>query len=103
MKTGLTVRQSVYVDDSQVSTHVVRHHFHQLMVLYPEQLDPAAIRVFFAHLPRDVTLISEANLQRLGPVDMVIAGWPFLWMPWALVLIPIGLGGFGPTSHIYPL
>ena len=76
MKTGLTVRQSVYVDDSQVSTHVVRHHFHQLMVLYPEQLDPAAIRVFFAHLHHDVTLISEANLQRLGPVDMVIAGWP---------------------------
>ena len=28
---------------------------------------------------------------------------PFLWMPQALVVIPTGLGGFGPTSYHYPL
>ena len=52
-------------------TRVARHYIHQLMVLYP-----TAIHGCFARLLRDVTLISEANLRRLGPVDLVIAGWP---------------------------
>ena len=76
LETGLTVRRYVYVDNSQVSTRVARHHLHQLMVLYPQQLPPTAIHGCFSRLPRDVTLISEADLRHLGPVDMVIAGWP---------------------------
>ena len=73
---GLTVRRYVYVDNSQMSTHVAHHHFHQLMLLYPQQLHPIAIRRCLARLLRDVTLISEADLQRLGPLDMMIMGWP---------------------------
>ena len=46
------------------------------MVLYPDQLHPTAIHGCFSRLPRDVTLISEADLRHLGRVDMVIAGWP---------------------------
>ena len=59
---GLTVRRYVYVDNSQVFTRMARHHFHMLMVLYSQQLHPTAIRGCFVCLPRDVTLISEANL-----------------------------------------
>ena len=40
------------------------------MVLYPQHLSPNAI-------PCDVALISEANLRRLDPVDLVIARWPY--------------------------
>ena len=76
LETGLTVRRYVYVDNSPVSTHVARHHLHQLMVLYPQQLHPTAICGCFSRLPHDVTFISEADLRHLGPVDMVIAGWP---------------------------
>ena len=76
LEVGLTVKQYVYVDTSQLSTCVARHHLHQLMVLYPQQLPPTTIRGCFSRLPRDVTLINEANLRHLGPVDMVIAGWP---------------------------
>ena len=76
LEAGLTVRRYVYVDNSQVSTRVARHHFHQLMGLYPHQLHPSAVRGCFTRLPRDVPLISEANLRQLGRVDMVIAGWP---------------------------
>ena len=36
LEVGLTVRRYVYVDNSQVSTHVARHHLHQLMLLYPQ-------------------------------------------------------------------
>jgi hypothetical protein len=76
LEAGLTVKRYVYVDNSQVSTRVARHHLHQLMVLYPQQLYPTAIHGCFSRLPRDVTLISEADLRHLGPVDIVIAGWP---------------------------
>jgi hypothetical protein len=76
LEASLTVTRYVYVDNSQVSTRVARHHLHQLMVLYPQQLHPTAIHGCFSSLPRDVTLISEADLRHLGPVDMVIAGWP---------------------------
>lgn len=69
LEVGLTVRQYVYVDDSQVSTRVVRYHIHQLMV-------PTSIRGCFARLACDVTLLSEADIQRLGPVALVIKGWP---------------------------
>ena len=46
------------------------------MVLYPEQLDSTAICGCFAHVFCDVKLISEANLQSLGPMNLVIARWP---------------------------
>ena len=65
LEVGLTVRWYVYVDNSLVSTCVARHHLHQLMVLYPQQLLPNAIRGCFSCLPRDVTFISEADLRHL--------------------------------------
>ena len=77
LEASLMVCQYVYEDDSQVSTCVAHHHIHQLMVLYPQLLDPTAIRRCFARLLHDVTLISEADLQRLGLVELVIAGWPY--------------------------
>ena len=55
---------------------VPQHHLHQLMVLYPQYLHPNAIHECFPHLPRNITLISEADLQHLTPMDMVIARWP---------------------------
>jgi hypothetical protein len=76
LKAGLTVKRYVYVDNSQVSTRVARHHLHQLMLLYPQKLHSTAIHGCFSCLPRDVTLISEADLRHLDPMDMVIAGWP---------------------------
>lgn len=58
---------TIYVQDWKV---------HYLMVLYLQQLYMAAIRGCFAHFPRDVTFVSEADLRLLGLVDMVIAGRP---------------------------
>ena len=62
LEASLTVRRYVYVDNSQVSIHVARHHLHQLMVLDPQQLPPTAICGCF--------------LQHLHLMDMVIARWP---------------------------
>ena len=35
LEAGLTVRWYIYVDNSQMSTRVVHHHLHQLIVLHP--------------------------------------------------------------------
>ena len=45
LEAGLTVKRYVYVDNSQVSTCVIRHHLYELMVLYP-QLLPLTAGVF---------------------------------------------------------
>ena len=63
LEAGLTVRQYVYVNNSQVSTRVARHRFHQLMMLNPQQLHLTAIHGCFAHFPHDVTLISEVDFR----------------------------------------
>ena len=68
LEAGLIVRRYVYVDNSQV-----RHHLRQLMVLYLQQLPPSAIRGCFSRFPRDITLISKADLRHFGLVDIVIA------------------------------
>jgi hypothetical protein len=74
LKVAFTVRQYIYMGNNQVSIRVVRHHFHELMVFSPQQLHPSVICGCFACFPRDVTLVSEADLRHLGLVDMVIAG-----------------------------
>ena len=80
LEVGLTVTQYVYVENSQVSTRVARHHLHQLMVLYPQQLHPIVIHECFSRIPRNVTLISEADLRygsgEYGDCGMAMSG-PF--------------------------
>ena len=76
VEVGLTVWQYVYVDNNHMSTRVAYHHLYQLMVLYPHQLNLTTIRGCFGILPRDITLISDEDLWKLGPVNLVIAEWP---------------------------
>ena len=75
LEVGLTVRQYVYVVTNLVATCTNRHHLHHLMILYPRQLPPTAICRCFGHLCHDITLVSEEDLRRLGPVDLVTGGW----------------------------
>jgi hypothetical protein len=76
LEAGLKVRRYIHVDSGFVANRVARHHINRLLALYPEQLPPSAIHGCFGKLPRDVTLISDDDLRRLGHVDLVIAGWP---------------------------
>ena len=76
LEVGLKVQRYIHVDNGFVSTRAARHHLQRLIAQYPEQLPPSAIHGCFGHLPRDVTLISDEDLKRLGHVDLVIAGWP---------------------------
>ncbi|HEY9806811.1 MAG TPA: DNA cytosine methyltransferase [Candidatus Obscuribacterales bacterium] len=76
LEAGLKVRRYIHVDTGFVSNRAARHHLHNLLALYPEQLPSSAIHGCFGQLPRDVTLISDEDLRRLGHVDLLIAGWP---------------------------
>ena len=76
LEAGLKVRRYVHVDSGFAANRAARHHMQRLLALYPEQLPPSAIHGCFGKLPRDVTLVSEDDLRRLGHVDLVIAGWP---------------------------
>ena len=46
------------------------------MVFYPQQWNLNNNYGCFGRLPRNITLINEEEFWRLGPVDLVIAGWP---------------------------
>lgn len=76
LEAGLKVRRYIHVDSGFAANRAARHHMQRLLALYPEQLPPSAIHGCFGKLPRDVTLVSDDDLRRLGHVDLVIAGWP---------------------------
>ena len=76
LEAGIKVRRYIHVDTGFVSNKAARHHLQRLLALYPEQLSSSAIHGCFGQLPRDVTLISDEDLRRLGHVDLLIAGWP---------------------------
>lgn len=76
LEAGLKVRRYIHVDIGVVPNRAAQHHLQRLLALYPEQLPPSAIHGCFGQLPRDVTLISDEDLRRLGHIDLLIAGWP---------------------------
>ena len=53
-----------------------KHHIKQLQARYPRQLPTSAVQGCMSQLPGDISFIGEEDLQRLGRVDLVMAGWP---------------------------
>ncbi len=43
---------------------------------YPELLARSTIRGYQRALPLDITLLGAQVLVKVGPIDLVIAGWP---------------------------
>src|SRR6478672_6117109 len=76
LEAGLSIRSYVYVDNNIVVSRAAKHHLDLLRMRYPRQLPASAIQGSMSCLPADIALISEEDLQRLGRVDLVIAGWP---------------------------
>lgn len=78
LEAGLKVKRCIHVDIEFVPNYRgARHDVQKLLVVYPEELPPSALHNYFGYLPRDVTLINDEDLRRLGHVDLLIAGW--LW------------------------
>ena len=76
LEAGLSIRSYTYVDNNIMVSTAAKHHLQQLRMRYPKQLSASAIQGCMSRLPADIALIGEENLERLGRVDLVIAGWP---------------------------
>jgi site-specific DNA-cytosine methylase len=55
---------------------VANQHTRRLKTQFPELLATSAIMSSFSTLVGDVALLLEKDIQWLGHVDLVIAGWP---------------------------
>ena len=76
LEAGLSIQSYTYVDNNAIVSTAAKHHLQQLQMRYPKQLPASAIQGCMSRLPADIALIGQEDLQRLGRVDLVMAGWP---------------------------
>ncbi|PTQ47194.1 hypothetical protein MARPO_0008s0049 [Marchantia polymorpha] len=67
LQSGILVRRYLYVEKDETA---------QLMRRFPLLLPRSAVRGFQKALPLDISLLGAPDLDRVGHIDMVIAGWP---------------------------
>lgn len=75
LRNGLKVSKYIFCDNEPITRKVASHRLSLLQAAYPGQLLATACIDAFSTLPQDVRYIQEAHIQRLGPVDILIAGW----------------------------
>jgi site-specific DNA-cytosine methylase len=64
------------VERDETTKRVSSRHLALLMQQYLELLPRSAIRRYQRALPSDIALLGAQDLVRVGPIDLVIAGWP---------------------------
>jgi hypothetical protein len=76
LQAGILVRKYLYVERNETAKRVSSRHLALLMRRYPELLLRLAIRGYQRALPSNITLLGAQDLARIGPINLVIAGWP---------------------------
>ncbi len=76
LQAGIPVRKYFYVERDEAAMRVSSRHLALLMRRYPELLSRLAIRGYQRALPSNIQLLGVQDLVRVGPIDLVIAGWP---------------------------
>ncbi len=76
LQVGILVRKYLYVERNETARRVSSHHLALLMRRYPELLSRSAIQGYQRALPLDIALLGAQDLARVGPINLVIAGWP---------------------------
>ncbi len=80
---GISVRKYLYVERNETGKRVSSCHLALLMRRYPELLPRLAIRGYQRALPLDIALLGAQDLAKVGPIDLVIIGWPCQGHTWA--------------------
>jgi site-specific DNA-cytosine methylase len=75
LQAGIRVRKYLYVEKNETAKRVSSRHLALLMWRYPE-LSRSIIRGYQWALPSDIALLGAQDLARVGPINLVIAGWP---------------------------
>ncbi len=76
LQAGILVWKYLYVETDETTRRVSSRHLALLMQRYPELLPRSAIQGYQRALPLDINLLGAQNLARIGPINLVIAGWP---------------------------
>ncbi|BBN19983.1 hypothetical protein Mp_8g15430 [Marchantia polymorpha subsp. ruderalis] len=76
LQSGIIVRRYLYVEKDETARRVSSRHVAQLMWRFSSLLPRSAVRGFQKALPSDISLLGAPDLDRVGHIDMVIAGWP---------------------------
>jgi site-specific DNA-cytosine methylase len=64
------------VERDGTAKKVSLHHLALLMRQYPKLLPRSTIQGYQRALPLDIALLKAQDLARVGPIDLVIVGWP---------------------------
>jgi site-specific DNA-cytosine methylase len=83
LQVGILVRKYLYVERDETARKVSLHHLALLMRRYPELLSRSVIQRYQRALPLDIALLGAQDLARVGPINLVIAGWPCQGHTWA--------------------
>ncbi len=83
IQAGIPIRKYLYVEIDETTKRVSSRHLALLMQQYPELLPRSIIRGYQWALPLNITLLGVQDLVRVGPIDLVITGWPCQGHTWA--------------------
>jgi hypothetical protein len=83
LQLGIPVWKYLYVERDETARMVSSRHFALLMRQYSELLPRSTIRGYQWALPLNIALLGAQDLARVGPIDLVIIGWPCKGHTWA--------------------
>ena len=76
LQAGIQVKKYVYVEKDETARRVSLHHITQLVQRYPNLLPQSVVQGSQRALPSAILLVGAQDLARVGPIHLVIAGWP---------------------------
>jgi hypothetical protein len=76
LQAGIPVQKYLYMEKDETARKVSSCHLALLMQRYLELLPRSAIQGYQWALPSNITLLGAQDLVRVGPIDLMITGWP---------------------------
>ena len=70
----LSIQNYTYEGDNATVSTATKSDLHQLRMIYPKEVPASTIQGSMSHLPVDIALIGQGDLERLGSVDLVRIG-----------------------------
>ncbi len=76
LQAGIPVWKYLFVERDETARRVSSRHLALSMWRYPKLLPRLVIQRYQRALPSNIALLGVQNLARVGPIDLVITGWP---------------------------
>jgi hypothetical protein len=76
IRTGVKIRQLYVCEVDSEARALAAARLEVLSKMFPKLLPPEAFARCFSVLPHDISLIKYMHIKELGPVDLIICGFP---------------------------